>query len=108
LSLKGTLTGGSTNNIGSLLSRINDLTNSQDSLITIENEIQTIKSQLNILETEGEKEKVLKSKLEVKLNDLEICREKLAECTFSKTHNDIKEFESQLEELSNVTYINYL
>jgi structural maintenance of chromosome 2 len=101
----GTLTGGSKNQLGVMLSKIDELATAKAALRDQETRMQVISKQLTALEKQASSVKDLLSELELKRHALRICDEKMADSTYAQTVAQVASVEAELVSIDQVTQI---
>ena len=90
------MTGGSTNALGSLLSKITSLSAATANLELQLKELRGIDSLLKGMETQGLLAKEVERELDLKKHALKICEEKLADSSYNQIANEILALEASL------------
>lgn len=98
----GVMTGGSLNQIGSLLSKITDLASATSALELQMNELQVAESALQRMEVKGAGTRAAERDLDLKKHALRICTDKLADSSYTQTVNDVTALEVSLVGLEQV------
>ena len=98
----GTLTGGSKNQLGVLLGRIDELATAQVALHDQETRMQVIAKQLAALEKQATAVKDLLSEVELKKHALKICEEKMADSTYAQALAQVATVEQELVNIEQV------
>jgi structural maintenance of chromosome 2 len=101
----GTVTGGSRNSIGVLLTKLCELSTMQERYDSLSAELTTIEKQLRKIENNSSELRELRSAQELKLHALAICEEKLANSTYSQMANEISELETEIKRFDEVCYL---
>lgn len=95
----GTLTGGSKNSLGSLLSKIEELSSMQGELDAQTEELDGLQKKITRLEADLVANKDLVREIELKRHSLQILEDKMAESSYAQTMQEIAALESQLQEI---------
>jgi structural maintenance of chromosome 2 len=98
----GTLTGGSKNQAGMMLARIDELATAQLALRDQETRMQVVGKQLAALEKQAASVKDLMSELELKKHALKMCEEKMADSTYAQTMAQVATVEAELVSIDQV------
>ena len=101
----GIMTGGARNAIGSLLSRITDLSVAKDTLSTHLKELHEIEKILTKLDVQNLRVRDIENDLELKKHAFKMCEEKLADSSYAQIHNEITTLETTLVGLEQVGII---
>jgi structural maintenance of chromosome 2 len=99
---QGTMTGGSKNQIGSLLSRIADLSIAKNSLQAQMEELTKTENLLQEIETQGSRAREIERDLDLKRHALKMCEEKLADSNYMQISNEVTALEAQLKSIEEV------
>lgn len=95
----GTLTGGSNNQIGVLLSKIDELASANRELNSKEVKMRELSSKLTMLEKSFAATKDIRTSIELKQHAVRICEEKMADSDYSQTMKEIAEIESEMTQM---------
>jgi len=95
----GTLTGGSNNQIGVLLSKIDELCRVQVALQTEEDRLSLVSKQLLVMEKQNTLVKDAVRDLDALRHALKVCQERLADSSYSQTVGRLTELEAQLHSI---------
>lgn len=98
----GTLTGGSKNQIGVLLGKIDELATAHASLQDKEVQMKVIAQQLTALERQAASVKDVMGDLELKKHALKICEEKMADSTYAQSMAEVARVEAELVTIDQV------
>jgi structural maintenance of chromosome 2 len=98
----GVMTGGSLNQIGSLLSKITDLASATSALELQMKELQVAESALQRMEAKGAGTRAAERDLDLKKHALRMCTDKLADSSYTQTVNDVTAMEVSLVTLEQV------
>lgn len=101
----GVMTGGSLNQIGSLLSKITDLASATSALELQMKELQVAESALQRMEVKGAGTRAAERDLDLKKHALRICTDKLADSSYTQTVNDVTALEVSLVALEQVPIV---
>lgn len=93
----GTVTGGSTSQIGVLLAKIEELEATKDRLASVKAELQDATQRLQAMEAKSNAARDLLAQLDVKRHALVLCREKLATSSYGQLNSEIQALENQLK-----------
>ena len=92
----GTLTGGSSNQLGVLLGKIEELASAQEALAGKRQELQAIETHLGRLEADSAAARDLSSELEIKRHALKMCEDKVSESDYAQSMAEIDVLEKQI------------
>jgi structural maintenance of chromosome 2 len=92
----GTVSGGSKNSIGSLLSKISDLTAMKSDHSACCVKLSEMEKQLETIESNGSKLRKLEQSLEVKKHDLAMCEDHLSESSYAQMKEEIDRIELEI------------
>ena len=98
----GVMTGGSLNQIGSLLSKITDLASATSALELQMKELQVAEKALQSMETKGAGSRAADRDLDFKKHALRMCTDKLADSSYTQTTTDVTALELSLVALEQV------
>jgi structural maintenance of chromosome 2 len=99
----GTMTGGSKNQLGALLSKMHDLDALQSTYKSKRAKLQQTEQQLNAIEAEMVAARDILAELDIKKLALSHCEEKIADSSYAQTMAKINTHESELVALEQVT-----
>lgn len=97
----GTISGGSKNSIGSLLTRISDIAVMKSDHQRLHEKLSDMAKKLDAIEKNASKLQKLRQVLQTKKNDLFVCEDKLSESNFTQVSAEIKELEKEIENFEN-------
>lgn len=92
----GTLTGGSKNQLGVLLNKMEELAEASEQMAVRERELRDLETRLVSMEREVALSRDLAADLEIKRHALRLSDEKIAESSFAQSMGQITEIEAQL------------
>lgn len=95
----GTLTGGSNNQIGALLSKIDELGRAQVALQIEEDQLSLVSKQLLAMDKQSGLVKDAVRDLDALRHALKLCQDRLSDCSYSQTVGRLSEMEAQLQAL---------
>lgn len=98
----GTLTGGAKNQIGVLLSKIDELQTAQEQLELTTNTMGELRAAINGMEKDLALLKKIEDSLELKKHAVKIAQDKMADSSFSQIMAEINEIEEQLKSIGEV------
>ncbi len=101
----GTLTGGSKNQIGVLLGKIDELATAQVALHQQESQMRVIAQQLSALEKQAGLLKGVLGELELRRHALKICEDKMADSTYAQSMAQVAAVEAELVSIGEVTFM---
>lgn len=100
---RGTITGGSKNSLGVLLSKIDELATAQDECAQKQKELSEVRAQLAACQQDGNAQQALLSNIDIKKHALKLSEENLSDGNFAATERQIAETE---EEVKNIEKVN--
>lgn len=101
----GTLTGGSKNQLGVLLNKMEALSSAKDQYNQFDRELREIDTKLKSMEREVALSRDLTAELEIKVHALKLAEEKIADSSYSQCVNDIAAIEKQLVDFETVGFV---
>lgn len=99
----GTLSGGSNNKMGQLLSAITDLAEINEKLQSNRNELQQLQSSLKQLDTTGTRVRELSEELDLKKHALKICEDKMGSTSYAQAAERVKTLETEMAQYTKET-----
>ena len=99
---RGTITGGSKNSLGVLLSKIEELATAQDTCFQKEKELNEVNKQLEACHQKGSAQQALLSDVDIKRHALKLAEEKLSDGNFAATEKQIAETEEDVKNIEKV------
>jgi structural maintenance of chromosome 2 len=97
----GTISGGSKNSLGSLLTKISDLATMKADHNSGCVKLAQMEKQLETIESNGSKLRKLEQSLELKKNDLAVCEDQMSESSYAQMNDEIKQVELEIKNFEN-------
>jgi structural maintenance of chromosome 2 len=99
----GTVTGGSKNQIGSLLTKIAELTDLQTRYQTCQKKFERVAKQLASIETVGASYRDLFERLDMRRHALAMCQEKFSGSSYAQTRDELQGLEQEITRFDEVS-----
>lgn len=101
----GTISGGSRNQIGALLTKMSELSDLKTRYDECNNQIHIIENELQQIESIGIKHREYQEKLEIKLHELHLYEERLSGSTYSQLTSQIQNLEEDINKFDEVKFL---
>lgn len=95
----GTLTGGSNNQLGTLLSKVEALKVAQDSVVGLEKSMNELRSVIAKYDSMQSRYKEMTSELEIQRQTLVMNESRMSESSYGRTATEIESLETQIEQI---------
>ena len=92
----GTLTGGSKNNLGELLAKLERLSAATEEFEAMKSELAQVDAALKRIEGDGQRFRDMTSDLEIRRHALQMCEQKMAGTSYAQTMAEIDKLEAEM------------